>query len=117
MDCRKCGKDKINVIETIEERADGSRHIECTCGACGEFLFYKQWQDNSAFIMLFGKKHKGKTISAIVKEDISYAEWAAENMKNNIGRRFAEELELKKGDGPKQTSMELGQTNNTDAPF
>jgi len=121
MGCRKCGKDNIKVIETIEIRDDGSRHIKCTCGECGEYLFYKQWQDNTAFIMPFGK-FKGLTISEIVNQSKHYAEWAAKNMKNNIGRRFVEELGLK-GSGEPVESMSAdgkkayGPGNPEDAPF
>jgi len=115
MDCRKCGKDNIKVIETIEIRDDGSKHIKLACGECNAHIMFKQWQDNSAFIMPFGK-FKGLTISKIVDQNKHYAEWAAENMKNNIGKRFADVLGLKK-DGPKQYSMEPVKTNNSEAPF
>jgi len=119
MNCKSCGSNKITEEVTMK---DNVKMIDVICEDCGSVCFTKQWQDNSALIMPFGKKHKGKTISAIVKEDRSYAEWAAENMHNNIGRRFVEELGLK-GSGEPVESMSAdgkkayGPGNPGDAPF
>ena len=104
MDCKKCGKVKIKVIETMEIHKDSSKHIKLSCGECGAFIMYKQYQENEAFIMPFGK-FKGQTIKDIVTKNHDYAVWAAKNLSGNIGCRFAKELGIEeKPEGASQTN-------------
>ena len=114
MDCKKCGKEKIKVIETMEIHKDGSKHIKLSCNECGAFFMYKQYQETEAFIMPFGK-FKGQTIKDIVTKDGGYAVWAAKNISGNIAGRFAKELGIGEEREAEQKIEGASQTN--ECPF
>ena len=52
MNCKSCGSNKITEEVTMK---DNVKMIDVICEDCGSVCFTKQWQDNSAFIMPFGK--------------------------------------------------------------
>ena len=53
MNCKSCGGNKITEEVTMK---DNVKMIDVICVDCGGVCFTKQWQDNSAFIMPFGKQ-------------------------------------------------------------
>lgn len=69
---------EIKITEKIF--SNGTKHLERRCIKCGRHLGYQaQNNDLKHEDLIYFKKHKGKTLIDVAREDVGYLEWIAEN--------------------------------------
>lgn len=87
--CTKCGLMFIDIEGVLKEipLPSGGSHIKCSCPGCGKYIKFLPHQTGEAKFY-FGK-HKGKTVTEVMKIDKEYLRWL---LTQDIGGRIGQAI-------------------------